>query len=95
MKHGEQIKSRIIATGLGLWRDDPAKVSARRIGQTLGLTHSAVLYHFGTTEAMRAAIAAEAVRIGDSVIVPLLIASRHPAAAGINAADRARFLSAC
>ncbi len=93
--HGERVKAAILAEGLALWRDDPASVSARKIGGRLGMTHSAVLYHFGGVETMKAAIADEAVRTACPVIVPQLIASRHPAAGALSVADRRRFLAGC
>ena len=93
--HGKRTKAAILATGLTLWRDDPRSVSARGIGSALGLTHSAVLYHFGSSDGLRDAIAAEAVRMGCGVIVPQLIASRHPAVADMAAPDRARYLAGC
>lgn len=93
--HGERVKASILATGLDLWRGDASKVSARAIGQALGMTHSAVLYHFGTADALKAAIACEAVRMGDTVIVPMLIAGKHPAADALGAADRRRYLAGC
>ena len=93
--HGEKIKSRIIAAGLDLWRSDPASVTARRVGAALGMTHSAILYHFGTSDGLKAAIAVEAVKIGDASIVPQLIVANHPAAAGIEPDRRRAFLAAC
>lgn len=93
--HGERVKAAILAAGLALWRDDAAAVSARKIGARLDMTHSAVLYHFGDVDGLRSALAAEAVRIGDVVIVPQLIASRHPAAATLGEAERRRFLAGC
>jgi AcrR family transcriptional regulator len=93
--HGERIKGLILITGIKLWRRDPAAVSARKIGQMMEMTHSAVLYHFGSAADLKDAIAAEAVRIGDAVIVPQLIAARHPAAVALSDADRRRFLAGC
>jgi AcrR family transcriptional regulator len=93
--HGDRVKASILATGLALWRADPATVSARAIGQALGISHGAVLYHYGSADALKAAIAAEAVRVGDTVIVPMLIAARHTAADVLSAADRRRYLAGC
>ena len=93
--HGERTKAAILSTGLDLWRGDPRSVSARGIGSMLGLTHGAVLYHFGSSEALRDAVAAEAVRTGCEIIVPQLIASKHPAVAHMAPADRARYLAGC
>ena len=93
--HGERVKASILEEGLKLWRVDPASVSARAIAQQLGVTHGAILYHFGTSFAMRSAIAAEAVRIADPVIVPMLIAAKHSAVASMARADRQSFLADC
>jgi len=93
--HGERTRAGIIAAGLALWRETSANVSARAIGKATGLTHSAVLYHYGTSDALKDAIAREAVRIGDPVIVPDLIVSKNAAAASISDEDRRRFLAGC
>jgi AcrR family transcriptional regulator len=93
--HGERVKAAILDTGLALWRSDPASVSARKIGQRLGMTHGAVLYYFSNAYQMKLAIAAEAIRAGDPVIIPMLIAGKHPAADALSAADRRRFLAGC
>ena len=93
--HGARTKAAILATGLDLWRTDPQTVSARGIGAMLGLTHSAILYHFGNSKALRDAIAVEAVRAGCEIIIPQLIAIKHPAVAEMAAADRARYLAGC
>lgn len=93
--HGDRTKAAILSTGLALWRDDSRLVSARGIGAVLGLTHSAILYHFGTSEALRDAIADEAVRTGCTIVVPQLIATKHPSVADMPQRDRARYLAGC
>lgn len=93
--HGERTKAAIIAAGLQLWRERAGHVTARRIGAALDMTHSAILYHFGTSEGLKAAIAAEAVKIGDVVIVPQLIVANHPAASTLSEVERRGFLSRC
>jgi AcrR family transcriptional regulator len=94
-KHGSRRRTQILNTGLQLWRDDPAKVSARGIGRALGLTHSAVLYHHGNAAALKDAIASHAIDIGDKMVVPMLIAAHHPATGRLNAMERARYLAGC
>lgn len=89
------MKDKIIETGLQLWRDDPAKVTANGIARILGVSHVAVLYHFQTAENMRRAIAAEAVRIGDSRVITHLIASRHLAVVDMPASERAQHFKNC
>lgn len=93
--HGERVKRLILTCGIKLWRKDPVTVSARRIGLMMNMTHGAVLYHFGTADAMKAAIADEAVRLGDDVIIPQLIAAKHPAADALTVEDRRRYLAGC
>lgn len=93
--HGERVKAAILDCGVKLWRADPASVSARAIGKALDMTHGGVLYHYGTADALKLAIADEAVRIGDPVVVPMLIAAKHPAIANLPGVDRARYLAGC
>jgi AcrR family transcriptional regulator len=90
--HGETVRARILDTGLAMWRDRET-VSARGIGQRLGVTHSAVLYHYGSSRALKDAIAAHAVRSGDGAVIADLIVSGHAAIADMPAADRAGWLS--
>ncbi len=89
--HGARIKGAILSAGLALW----PHVTARAVGARVGLTHSAVLYHFGTTDDLRAAVAAEAVRLGHAGIVPQLITANDPAAAGISPERRREYLAGC
>lgn len=93
--HGDRVKTSILKTGLKLWHTDPGHVTARRIGRVLNLTHSAVLYHFGSADAMRDAIAAHAVRVGDKHVVPQLITSKHAAVASLTEAERRHYLASC
>lgn len=91
--HGARVKLAIIAAGLDLWRTDPASVSARKIGQRVGLTHSACLYHFGNIDCLKESIAYAAVELRDYIIVPQLIAIRHNAVAHLTAEERAEYLT--
>jgi len=90
---GAQKREAIIQAGLDLWRDDPASVSARRIGKVLGMSHAGCLYHFGSLDKMRAAIAERAVEMCDPVIIPKLIVAGHPAVADMPAAMRQVYLA--
>lgn len=92
--HGERRKAAIIDCGLALWRNGEL-VSARRIGKMIDMTHSAVLYHFGNADGLRSAVAQEAVRIGDTVIIPMLIATKNPAVNDMPGSVRARYLAGC
>lgn len=93
--HGERRRGEILDTGLRLWRDDPASVSARRIGKELGITHTAVLHYFGSANVMHDAIARYAVASRDKVVVPMLIAGRHAAVSSLSDAERAGYLAGC
>ena len=75
MKAGERTRQAILRTGLALWCADPLKpVSARKIGQEMGITHGAVLYHFKTSDKLRDALASEARRTGAVELVGVLTA---------------------
>lgn len=76
-KHGDRIKLKILETGLRLWCDNPRLVTARRIAVELNMVHSAVLYHFGTADRLRNAIAFHAVKQGESRVIAHLIAGNH------------------
>ncbi len=92
--HGTRTRDAILDAGLRLWRSDPGKVSARRIGKWCDMTHAGVLYHFGTSAALYDALAIEAVRLRDATIVPQLIVARHPAADSLTDVERSRYLAA-
>lgn len=86
---GDQVKAAILQTGLLMWPN----VTARGVGERLGLTHAGVIYHTGSSDGLRKAVAEYAVRIKDARVVPQLIVARHPAADQLSAADRAAFLA--
>lgn len=88
--HGERRKTEILQAGLRLWPD----VSARNIGRHIGMTHTAILYHFGSAAALRDAVAVHAVRCADARVIPALLVERHAAVAGMSIADRAAYLRA-
>lgn len=93
MKHGDRRRVQILEAGLQLWQTGPAAVSARQIAKMLSITHTAVLYHWKTSDALKDAIAQFAVEQRDLIVVPMLIASRHTAAQALSEADRIEFLS--
>ena len=92
--HGEERKIAILQTGLELWKTQgAAAVTARGIGQKLGLTHAGVLYHHGNSDNLKTAIAEYAVRVNDIIVVPQLITINHPAIAHLDQIRRQAFLS--
>ncbi len=88
--HGDKIKAAILDAGMRVWPD----VSARRIGRELGLTHSAVLYHFDDSASLKEAIAVHAVEQKNSAIIVELIAQKHSSVVGLSDADRQRHMRA-
>jgi AcrR family transcriptional regulator len=92
--HGSRVRLRILEMGLRLWLVDPAFVTARRIGQELGLTHGAVLYHFGHSAGLSNAIAFHAVKQGEERIIAQLILQKHKAVAHFTDAQRQAVLKA-
>lgn len=91
----KDMKEMIVTAGLTLWRIDPALVTLRGIGKSMGMTHAGVLYYWGSMKALKDACAREAVALGDKVIVPQLIVARHPAVAGLDPASRQAYLVGC
>ena len=87
--HGARVKQRILEAGVALW----PRASSRAIGRAVGLSHTAVLYHWNGIEGLEHAIAAHAVEIGDMRIVPVLITTKHPAAAKLTGRERSRYLA--
>lgn len=85
---GEQVRAAILQTGLAMWPD----VTARGIGSALGLTHAGILHHYGSSDRLRDAIAAYAVRVRDPIVVPQLIVARHDAVSGLSDDERRAFL---
>ena len=91
--HGERMKLAIIDAGLALWKENRQPVSARKVGQHMNMTHSAILYHFESAQGLTDALAAAAVERSDAVIVPMLIAMKHPATAAMSPDQRQAFLA--
>lgn len=89
MSHGDRRRAQILDAGLALWPD----VTARNVAKSLGLTHSAVLYHFKTSQALRDAIAVHAFAVKCRRVVPMLIVARHPASSVLSAVERTEYLS--
>lgn len=89
MTHGDEIKARILKAGLELWPN----VTARAIGRHLNMSHTAILYHFGSAELLQLDVARYAVAEGDASVVVQLIASGHPAAQALKPAERKRYLA--
>lgn len=88
MTHSKKKKHQILVAGLAMWPD----VSARAIGRAINLSHSAVLYHFGNSEALAMAIARYAIEVEASKVVVQLLASDHPSVAGMDVELRQQYL---
>lgn len=92
--HGERMRLQILDAGLALWRQGgPACVTARAVGNAVGLTHAGVLHHTRSSNGLRDAVAEWAVVKRDPVVVPQLIVSAHSAVADLSREDRTAFLS--
>lgn len=92
---GDQVRAAILQTGLMLWQQDAALVTARGIGAKLGLTHAGCLHHFKSSARLKDAVAAYAVHVRDRIVVPQLIVARHPAAASLSEDERRDMLDGC
>lgn len=91
MKHGEQVKINILETGMSVWLEDYAKVSASEIARRMGIRHSNVFYHFpkGT---LKQAIAEYAVRVRNPAMIRFLIATGNDAVSILTPEERMAFL---
>jgi len=87
--HGAAVRRKILDEGVKLWPSP----SARKIAEALGITHSAVLYHFNGMEGLRNAIADHAVINGNSAVIVQLIGANHAAVAQMSDADRQHHLA--
>lgn len=93
MSKGERTKAELIAVGLQVWRDQGIeRVTVTRCASLVGVTHAAALYHFKTASAFRVAVAEQAVRSRDPVIVPQLITTGHDAVASFTPEERRAYL---
>jgi AcrR family transcriptional regulator len=94
LKAGERTKREILEAGVKLWIPSNGQINAHSIGASIGLTHSAILYHFGTINELRNAVAEHAVSVGNSRIIMHLVSMRHAAISSMSAEDRKRHVSA-
>lgn len=92
MKHGDRRKAQILEAGLQLWHDGESNVTARGIAKLLGMTHTAILYHYKNSDELKLSIARHAVVSKDRTVLPMLIVSRHPSVAHFTDADRDFYL---
>lgn len=91
MIKGETTKQRILETGLELARGGLHLVTSRNVGGRLDISHSNVLYHFGSAEKLRNEVAEFAVRRQDRKAVIRLLMDDHPACRGFTDAQRAAY----
>lgn len=86
---GEKTKEKILNAGLKLWPN----ITLQSIADKTDMTHAAVLYHFpaGTLEYK---IAEYAIEKGNSAVIVQLIATKHPAAKKLTAAQRIKHFNA-
>lgn len=88
MTKGEETKIRILEAGVKLWPN----ITARAIGEEIGLTHPLVAYHFG--KKIKEAVAAYAVETGKSRVIAQLIATKHPSAHKLTPSERQKHMDA-
>ncbi len=88
MKKGEETKIRILEAGVKLWPN----ITARAIGEEIGLSHPLVAYYFG--KKIKDAVAAYAIATGKSRVIAQLIAMKHPAARKLTAGERQKHMDA-
>lgn len=92
MSHSDDVKAKILNVGIELWPN----VTARAIARTIepNMSHTAILYHFGSAELLALDIARYAVATGNSKIIAQLIVNQHPAVAHMAPATRRKHMQA-
>jgi len=91
---GAKKRIEILNAGLELWRaHGEAAVTARAVGQRVGISHAGVLHHCKSASGLRQAVATWAVEQQDRTVVPQLIVGRHPAADLLTPEQRAQYLA--
>ncbi len=88
-------KEEILTAGLEMWAHDRQVPTVRALAKKIGVTHSAILYHWKKVSLLQAALAVAAVTRQDPIIVPILIVMGHPAVSLMASVDRERFLMTC
>jgi len=87
-------KDKILTAALDMWRTDRKMPTVRALATQVGVTHSAILYHWKTAGLLQNALAMAAVNGRDAVLVPILIVTGHPAVSLLSADERTAFLNA-
>lgn len=89
---GDATKARLLAVGIICARTGLQHVTHRYIARMAGADHSTVHYHFKTAGELLDAVAVEAVRRGDGMVIARLILDRHASVSPMTPADRLEWL---
>lgn len=90
-KMAKDTKEKILNEGIKMWLENYMSVNANAIARRLGVTHGTVLYHFPL--GVREAVAAHAVKIGNSKIIRHLIVTDHPAVDNLSPSERSKYFT--
>jgi len=93
-RSGIDMRGALLNAALIVARDGLACVTLRGIASRLGVDHRTVIYHFGTIDQFRQAVAAEGLARDDQRVIARLIIDKHPAVDDLPGADRVRYLTA-
>lgn len=85
---GDATKARLIAVALRCARGGLHHVTPRYVAELDGSRHWLVHYHFGGAAGLLDAVADEAVRTGDAMVICRLILDDHPAVSRMTPAER-------
>lgn len=88
MKKGDELRKKILETGLKLW----PSVSTCKIAEKIGISHPNVSYYFGA--GLKDAVAEYAVETGASRVIAQLILTKHKAVKNLTASDRKKHMAA-
>lgn len=90
--YNDSMKEQILSVGCELWENNPASVTVRGIARVIGCVHGTVLWHFGSLDELKSAIAEYAVKAGNDKVIAHLIVSGHDAVKSLPLAARERHM---
>lgn len=90
----EEHQRAILSAALIDARGGLAAVTLRGVARRCNISHKQVALSFGTVDALREAVAAEAVRVGDGDVIGRLVIDKHRVVDAMPVVDRQRYVAA-
>lgn len=94
MKHGDKTRLAILDTGLKLWSLG-REPTPSAVATAMGMTRTAIHWHFNSGFKLKEALAEHAIRQGNSRVIVQLIATNHHAVGTMGDLERQTHLNRC